>query len=566
MSKLDYVNLTCMNNNVNNKCNYIKPDKLSKILRTNPRTNDNFSKEESDNFFKIYKNVCNSNNGNVKLCCSKDLSNYTDYEINFFNELKEVFKSVKVIKKENKEIEKIILSIIDNTALDEWEELSPYLICKIIKSSVKKLNDNELEFTKILDDCFNNMCADSPEFSVDNLVGAKKIDSVSQKTKENDDIKVETFIKNKSFKDVKNYLLKYQNDYHKPLIHNKKYNSLLHYSVKHDYKYLVEFLIQSNVNINIKNAEGNTPLHLAVLIKNYEITHLLNKLGADINVKNNNLETPIFLAVKNGDLNMLTFLYRNNASLNEKDINNNNLIHVSIQQYPKYTIVNSLLDKGLELSETNKEGLTPIDILEHKLREIKYCGKTNKKIETQKTHLNSILSLVSRRNFKNKYGSNVLETSNYKDFVNVKDWICYDKNNNIKEVQNIDKCEKKLGDNLVPIENNLELKLSNNNKKEEHYKKKKQFYCEKDEEITNNNNNNNNNGVKDWLCYDENHNLKNIKHKNECDKSLGDYIIPIKKEVTVSKEGFKNNEKYNNKEIITITLIVIIIMFILFRK
>ena len=126
----------------------------------------------------------------------------------------------------------------------------------------------------------------------------------------------------------------------------------------------------------------------------------------------------------------------------------------------------------------------------------------------------------------------------------------------------MDKCEKKLGDYLVPVENNLELKLSNNNKKEESYKKKKRFYCEKDEEITNNNSID----VKDWLCYDENHNLKNIKDKNECDKSLGDYLIPIKRDVIVSTEGFKNNKKCNHKEIITILLIVIIIMFILFRN
>ena len=83
-----------------------------------------------------------------------------------------------------------------------------------------------------------------------------------------------------------------------------------------------------------------------------------------------------------------------------------------------------------------------------------------------------------------------------------------------------------------------------------------------DKEITNNNSID----VKDWLCYDENNNLKNIKDKNECDKSLGDYLIPIKRDVIVSTEGFKNNKKCRNKEIITIVLIVIIIMFILFRN
>ena len=94
-----------------------------------------------------------------------------------------------------------IVGLMDEPRLWNKKNISNYVEI-FIKSSVKKLNDNELEFTNILDDCFNNMCADSPEFSMDNLVGAKKIDSASQQTKSNDDKKVEVYIRYRSFKNI----------------------------------------------------------------------------------------------------------------------------------------------------------------------------------------------------------------------------------------------------------------------------------------------------------------------------------------------------------------------------
>ena len=56
----------------------------------------------------------------------------------------------------------------------------------------------------------------------------------------------------KKLENIKNYLLKYKDDYYKPLIHNKEYNTLLHYSVKYNYKYLLEFLVKFKNDINIK--------------------------------------------------------------------------------------------------------------------------------------------------------------------------------------------------------------------------------------------------------------------------------------------------------------------------
>jgi len=49
----------------------------------------------------------------------------------------------------------------------------------------------------------------------------------------------------------------------------------------------VEDLIKGGANINVKDAEGNTPLIWAVIHKNSDVVKLLVKAGADITIKNN---------------------------------------------------------------------------------------------------------------------------------------------------------------------------------------------------------------------------------------------------------------------------------------
>ena len=90
MSNLNYVNLTCMNNNINNTCNYIKPDKYSKFFGINSKTDKNFTINESIELFNRYKRVCHFNNGEIELCCPTETDNYTEEEILYFNQLKKI--------------------------------------------------------------------------------------------------------------------------------------------------------------------------------------------------------------------------------------------------------------------------------------------------------------------------------------------------------------------------------------------------------------------------------------------------------------------------------------------
>jgi ankyrin repeat protein len=53
----------------------------------------------------------------------------------------------------------------------------------------------------------------------------------------------------------------------------------------------VRILAEAGVDINARDAEGNTPLHETVLT---DVEEELLRLGADVNARNNDGETPIF--------------------------------------------------------------------------------------------------------------------------------------------------------------------------------------------------------------------------------------------------------------------------------
>lgn len=61
-------------------------------------------------------------------------------------------------------------------------------------------------------------------------------------------------------------------------------------AVEEDDIEVVKLLIETGVNVNVKNDNGDTPLHI---VRNVEIAKLLVKNGADINARNNNGDTPL---------------------------------------------------------------------------------------------------------------------------------------------------------------------------------------------------------------------------------------------------------------------------------
>jgi len=74
---------------------------------------------------------------------------------------------------------------------------------------------------------------------------------------------------------------------------------------------LVRALIDGGVDVNYRNANGNTALHLAALNVSSQLFNELRKLGAKLDVVNDDGETPDYIAVKNGLVTVIHNLSNN---------------------------------------------------------------------------------------------------------------------------------------------------------------------------------------------------------------------------------------------------------------
>ena len=171
---------------------------------------------------------------------------------------------------------------------------------------------------------------------------------------------------------------------------NKCIELIFNHIEKHENSKL-EFAISMcpNLNINkVKNKEGHTLLLHSINNNNIIGVNLLLKLGVS-----NRDSIYTFTAIENGNLNMLTLLKNNNFSLNKIDNNGNNLLHhyliSNINSYYnlKDNIIIFLLKENIELNSKNKNGFTPLDIIQSILKK-----------EKQKEYQNiNIIKLIETR-------------------------------------------------------------------------------------------------------------------------------------------------------------------------
>ena len=82
---------------------------------------------------------------------------------------------------------------------------------------------------------------------------------------------------------------------------------------------IVEFLISKNVNPNIQNVLGNTLLHLAAMSGHVDIMKALIPLFDNLDIQNKYLSTPLALAIKNDNVEIVKLLVSKNVDLNITD-------------------------------------------------------------------------------------------------------------------------------------------------------------------------------------------------------------------------------------------------------
>ena len=131
------------------------------------------------------------------------------------------------------------------------------------------------------------------------------------------------------------------------------------------YADLVNALIQSNVNINLKNKKNYTALLYATDIwarqsigiydSNFNVVELLVMAKADVNAANNSGWTPLFFAADNSNSDVVAFLVDNGANINL----------VSDEGITPLLVANDVesvkvLSKTVNINKPNFVGVTPL--------------------------------------------------------------------------------------------------------------------------------------------------------------------------------------------------------------
>ncbi|XP_054783257.1 ankyrin repeat domain-containing protein EMB506, chloroplastic isoform X2 [Prosopis cineraria] len=120
-------------------------------------------------------------------------------------------------------------------------------------------------------------------------------------------------------------------------------------------------LLESGVDIDLKNKEGLTALHTAIIGKKEAvISHLLRK-GASPHVKDKDGATPLHYAVQVGAKQTVKLLIKYKVDVNVADHEGWTPLHVAIQSRNR-DIAKILLVNGADKTRRNKDGKTALDL------------------------------------------------------------------------------------------------------------------------------------------------------------------------------------------------------------
>jgi len=132
---------------------------------------------------------------------------------------------------------------------------------------------------------------------------------------------------------------------------NSDGNTMLHKAAETaKVKTVAELLAKTDINIDIKNNNGETALLHAVRDGNLKITSLLLAAKADPNIKNNNNLSPFFIAALQGNSDILSTLLKGDIKIPQKDINVAFLVAASKGHLQSVSV---FLDHGINHDITN---------------------------------------------------------------------------------------------------------------------------------------------------------------------------------------------------------------------
>ncbi|MEY3196716.1 MAG: hypothetical protein RLZZ59_82 [Pseudomonadota bacterium] len=145
--------------------------------------------------------------------------------------------------------------------------------------------------------------------------------------------------------------------------------STLHLIIKiktHQDTKILEELLKHNPDVNLQekgdHTNSDTALHIASREGKTKMVDLLLKSGANPNIKNKYGETALDLAIKKENVNTAKLLLtQENLALDNKGLMGNTVLHNSMDiKHNNYEITRMLLDKGANPNAQNNLGETPL--------------------------------------------------------------------------------------------------------------------------------------------------------------------------------------------------------------
>ena len=116
----------------------------------------------------------------------------------------------------------------------------------------------------------------------------------------------------------------------------------------------IRSLLESGVDINIRDKQERTPLHTAIDQKKNQIVKLLLEKNADVNLIDKMGDTPMHLAVKTGQLKVVELLIEKGADVNAVDAQSNSPLSMA-QKAGQKQIADLLIKHGAKETKVDEE-------------------------------------------------------------------------------------------------------------------------------------------------------------------------------------------------------------------
>ncbi|MCL2214982.1 MAG: ankyrin repeat domain-containing protein [Treponema sp.] len=135
----------------------------------------------------------------------------------------------------------------------------------------------------------------------------------------------------------------------------------IHFAVIDDYTGLIEYLLDKNIDLDVKSASGATALHEAVRKGNVSVVSMLLAKGADVNSRDARGNTPLHTGVPSEvHKEIVTMLIGKGADPNLRDEYGETPLHIAIILNRSLDVIQALLNGGSDVYIRNIEGKTPL--------------------------------------------------------------------------------------------------------------------------------------------------------------------------------------------------------------